>query len=188
MHGLFFELRPKPGHLPHYFAHVDRLKPVLAQHEGLWFLDRYRAAADPDLLLSHQHWADDAAIAGWRRDALHRRSQEAGRRVHFADYRLRVGPAVLSAGSEGVVPGAPAVPGRRLLLTVHAAAPAALPGAAVFESVNRPGAVLTLAEAETLAAAEAALRAALGTDGFAEAHGFVILRDYGMHDRAEAPG
>jgi len=185
MHGLFFEVRPKPGHLVHYFDHVDRLRPVLARHEGLWFLDRYRDAEDPDLLLSHQHWADDDAIAGWRRDSLHRRSQEAGRRVHFADYRLRVGPEVLRASAAGVERLGN---GTRLVLTVHAAAPAPLPAARVFESVNRAGAILTLGEAATVEAAAEALAGALATPGLTGAHGFAIGRDYGMHQRAEAPG
>ena len=94
MHGLFFEMRPKPGHMAHYFAHVDRLKPVLARHHGMVFLDRYRPLDDAEALLSHQLWADEAAIAAWRADPTHRASQAAGRRVHFEDYRIRVGPAL----------------------------------------------------------------------------------------------
>ncbi|MBQ1203165.1 MAG: antibiotic biosynthesis monooxygenase, partial [Loktanella sp.] len=91
MHALFFEMRPLPGHLDHYFAHATRLRPILAQHAGLHFLDRYLSLDEPDLLLSHQLWASEAAIIGWRKDNDHRLSQEAGRKVHFADYRIRVG-------------------------------------------------------------------------------------------------
>ena len=95
MHALFFEVRPKPGHLAHYFDHVARLRPVLEQHTGLKFLDRYSALSDSDLLLSHQLWESEDAIINWRKDATHRRSQSAGRQVHFADYRIRVGARVL---------------------------------------------------------------------------------------------
>lgn len=185
MHALFFEVWPKPGHLANYFAHVERLKPALARHAGLWFLDRYRALDDPDLLLSHQHWADDAAIAAWRQDRTHRRSQEAGRRVHFRDYRLRVGAEALrgtSAEAERLMPG-----GDRLLVTIHAAAVADLPGARGFESVNRPGALLTLAEAGSEEEARGRLAEAGATPGLTAAHAFAISRDYGMLRRDEAP-
>lgn len=94
MYALFFEVRPKPGHLPHYFEHVERLRPALARHTGLLFLDRYRSLSDEAVLLSHQHWRDEAAILGWRRDSLHLQSQQAGRYQHFADYRIRVASLV----------------------------------------------------------------------------------------------
>ena len=35
IYGLFFEVRPKPGQRQAYFNQVDKLKPVLSQHEGL---------------------------------------------------------------------------------------------------------------------------------------------------------
>ncbi|MGY6410974.1 MAG: antibiotic biosynthesis monooxygenase family protein [Alkalilacustris sp.] len=175
MHALLFEMRPKPGHLPHYFAHVDRLRPILARHTGLLWLDRFRAVDDPDLILSHQHWADEAAILGWRRDPQHRRSQEAGRRVHFEDYRIRVGRA-MGGGADAAG-----------FVTVHAAAPAALPGARAFESLNTPGAVLTLADAADAATARALLDAAQGTPGLRAAHAFALSRDYGLTQREQAP-
>ena len=175
MHALLFEMRPKPGHLAHYFAHVDRLRPILAKHTGLLWLDRFRALDDPDLILSHQHWADEAAILGWRRDPQHRKSQEAGRRVHFEDYRIRVGRA-LSADEAGAA-----------FVTIHAAAPAALPGARAFESLNTPGEVLTLADAENAAAARALLAAAQGTPGLRSTHAFSLSRDYGLTRRDQAP-
>ena len=175
MHALLFEMRPKPGHLQHYFAHVDRLRPILAQHTGLLWIDRFRSLEDPDLILSHQHWANEAAILAWRRDAQHRRSQEAGRRVHFRDYRIRVGRS-LEDGDTGAV-----------FITVHASAPAALPGAHAFESLNHPGAILTLAEAGSAEAARSLLAAAAATPGLNATHAFVLCRDYGLTRRDQAP-
>ena len=90
MHGLFFDVQPKPGHMPHYFDHVNRLKPILAAHAGLMFLDRYQPRDDAGALLSHQLWADEQAIAAWRAESTHRASQAAGRRIHFDGYRIRV--------------------------------------------------------------------------------------------------
>jgi heme-degrading monooxygenase HmoA len=171
MLGLFFDVRPKPGHMVHYFAHVDRLKPVLAAHDGLIYLERFRPLDDPDALLSHQHWRDEAALAGWRRDATQRVSQAAGRRVHFEDYRIRVG----SEGADGE---------GRFVVTIAGAEPFAQGRA--YESVTRPGVFLTLAEAGAGAGArEIAARARAG--GADAVHVFAIARDYTLTDRAEAP-
>ena len=175
MHCLFFDVRPKPGHMDHYFDHVARLKPVLARHEGLMFLDRYRPLDEPDALLSHQLWADEAAIAAWRADATHRASQSAGRKVHFDGYRIRVGVEV-APDRDSSEPG-------RFLLAAYGAAPAQIMGARSYESVNNAGRFVTLVSHDTLAAAT---DAAAGSDA-EETRLFRILRDYTMTDRAEAP-
>jgi heme-degrading monooxygenase HmoA len=183
MHCLFFDVLPKPGHMPHYFEHVARLKPVLARHEGLIFLDRYRPLDQPEALLSHQLWRDEAAITAWRSDETHRVSQAAGRRIHFESYRIRVGPQV--AEHPGGMADQPDGAGR-FLVAAYGAAPADLPGGRSFESVNHEGRFLTLVTADLGAAArETALRA---SDGGAETvRIFVVTRDYTMTDRAEAP-
>jgi heme-degrading monooxygenase HmoA len=177
MLGLFFDVRPKPGHMAHYFEHVDRLKPVLAGHAGLLQLERFRPLDDADALLSHQHWADEAALSAWRREATHRASQAAGRRVHFESYRIRVGTCVAASEAAG-----PEKAGR---FVVAAAGAAPLDGR-VYESVTRAGRFLTVIEAATMGAAQAA--AAQARDAGAEAiHVFDIARDYTLTDRAEAP-
>jgi heme-degrading monooxygenase HmoA len=175
MHGLFFEVKPKPGHMVHYFAHVDRLKPVLARHRGLVFLDRYCPLDDADALLSHQLWEDEAAIAAWRADATHRASQSAGRKVHFEDYRIRVGAEVEAGDGAG-----------RYLLAAYGPGPVTLPGARAHESVNHPGRFLTLAATD---GAESALDMAetARAQGAGEVRLFDVLRDYTLTDRAEAP-
>lgn len=185
MHALFFEVRPVEGHLPHYFEHVARLRPVLARHTGLLFLDRYSAQGDPGLLLSHQLWQDEAALVAWRRDPTHRASQAAGRRVHFADYRIRVGVRALhwqagvglaqEAAADG--PHVVAVYGRQAM-------PA---GFSVFDSVNHAGNRVALAGTSDLTAARAMLDAATVRPGLDEGAAFRILRDYGQFDRAQAP-
>jgi heme-degrading monooxygenase HmoA len=172
MLGLFFDVRPKPGHMVHYFEHVDRLKPILAEHKGLLYLERFRPLDDPDALLSHQHWADEAALLGWRRDTTHRASQSAGRKVHFEDYRIRVGGAVAEPEGEG-----------RYVLTFAGTAP--MEGR-VYESVTRPGRFLTVAEATTGAAAQA-LAGEAREAGAEAVHVFDITRDYTLTDRVEAP-
>lgn len=175
MHCLFFDVRPKPGHMPHYFEHVDRLKPILAQHRGLLYLERFRPLDDPEALLSHQLWQDEAALAAWRRDATHRASQSAGRTVHFEDYRIRVGAqdSAIDAGDKD-----------RFLMAAYGTAPT--PEGRAYESVTRPGRFVTLAEARQGAAAHVLAEAAQAA-GAEEVRVFRIARDYTLTNRAEAP-
>ncbi|TCO69742.1 antibiotic biosynthesis monooxygenase family protein [Rhodovulum euryhalinum] len=180
MHCLFFDVRPKPGHMVQYFAHVDRLKPVLARHRGLLYLERFRPLDAPDALLSHQLWQDEAAILAWRRDMTHRASQWAGRRIHFEAYRIRVGPQELCLPGPGTLPAEPG----RWLIAAYGTAPSRIGRA--FESVTRPGRFVTLTEAGD--GAEATERAAaMAADGAETVRVFRIARDYTMTDRAEAP-
>jgi hypothetical protein len=46
----------------------------------------------PDVILSHQWWADEESLIRWRAHTQHRAIQRAGREQHFRDYRLRIGP------------------------------------------------------------------------------------------------
>lgn len=189
MHALFFEVRPKPGHLVHYFDHVARLRPVLAQHSGLKFLDRYSALGDPDLLLSHQLWESEEAIVKWRKDATHRRSQSAGRQVHFADYRIRVGARVLhwTPGAEDA-PAVTATDGNTShVVALYSSQKIMAPGFAAFESVNTAGKFIAVATADNHAAAKALLEKTLGVSGVVEAALYSIRRDYGQFDRTQAP-
>lgn len=189
MHALFFEVRPHPGHLEHYFEHVARLRPVLARHTGLAFLDRYSSLSEPDLLLSHQLWDSEDAIIGWRADAVHRRSQSAGRQIHFADYRIRVGARVLhwKSGSPHPLADEKAAQDVLHVLAVYGTLPLNAPGFRTFESVNHKDRFIALAAADGRAAAEAALHAQIGAPGLGEAAVYSIRRDYGQFDRAQAP-
>jgi len=192
MYALFFEVRPKPGHLPHYFAHVERLRPALARHAGLLFLDRYRSLSDDAVLLSHQHWRDEAAILAWRRDSLHLQSQQAGRYQHFADYRIRVASLVcqwvngqfcqaaqdpLEAPDEG----------RFVIAAYRQAADGQVPSSAGFESVNHQGQYISLQEAASHAQAQAAVQAWSEASGLTSVRAFRVVRDYGMFRRNQAP-
>jgi len=192
MYALLFEVRPKPGHLPHYFEHVERLRPALARHEGLLFLDRYRSLTDDAILLSHQHWRDEAAILGWRRDSLHLQSQQAGRYQHFADYRIRVASLVcqwidgqFSDAAQDQLEGPDE--GRFVIAAYSQAAEGQVPAPAGFESVNRQGAFISLQEVASRSLARASVRASSELPGMQSALAFRVVRDYGMLEREEAP-
>lgn len=185
MHALFFEVRPKPGHLAHYFDHVALLRPVLAKHSGLAFLDRYASLTDTDVILSHQLWESEEAIVAWRKDATHRRSQTAGRQVHFTDYRIRVGARVLHWTGGEATPLAASDTSH--VVALYGTSPVTDPAFSGFESVNHKGQFIALATVDGAAAAQALLDQHLGTSGLAEAAIYSIRRDYGQHDRTQAP-
>ena len=92
--GLFFEVTPHLGHSKHYFSYVEKLRPELAKHSGLVWLNRYQTLSDDCSLLSYQLWENEKSIENWRNNKMHRLAQEAGNKVHFKDYRIRVGKRV----------------------------------------------------------------------------------------------
>lgn len=188
MHALFFEMRPKPGHLDHYFDHVARLRPVLARHEGLVFLERYASQKDPGLLLSHQLWENEESIVAWRKNAEHRRSQAAGSNVHFADYRIRVGERILHWLSSASDTPARAEPGppAPCVLALYGTHPVHDPMFSSFESFTREGQFISLASFHSLAEVETALSHG-NFRGIDEIAAYGIHRDYGQFDRAQAP-
>lgn len=189
MHALFFEMRPKSGHLDHYFEHVARLRPVLARHSGLVFLDRYGALGESDVLLSHQLWEDEAAIIAWRKDAEHRRSQEAGRHIHFSDYRIRVGERfMLWQPTEGfTLAEAKTDLTASFVLAIYGTTPVTAPPFSAFESFNHKGRFISLASFDSLEAAETAFKFHIERPGTEKIAVYSIHRDYGQFDRAQAP-
>ena len=168
MIGLFFEVMPREGHTTRYFELAAALRPELEQNGGVLFIDRYTSADRPDVILSHQWWADEEALIRWRHHARHQAIQRAGREQHFRDYRIRIGPAV--------DPPRAASAARILRASYYDAEPAAPVAGELFKSVYREGKFLVLSE-----------HAPGAQDASADSKVFEITRDYTMYDRAEAP-
>lgn len=195
MQALLFEVEPRAGHEDHYFSHTAALRPLLAEHEGLLFLDRFKSLSRPGIILSHSHWRDEAALAKWRTDAKHQRSQTAGRNQHFKDYRIRISHVLMNhARGTGIVEwthdGGYRDPGTQppRLLTIIAAEGAAFPDAGeVFRSVNFEDAYLSVGTVETEEAGTSRITRASQADNVTNAMLASVSRDYGMFDRAEAP-
>lgn len=189
MLALFFEVKPMPGHLDHYFRHVGMLKPVLEKHTGLIWIDRFNSLSREDVLLSHQLWEDEAAIIRWREDQHHLGSQKAGREKHFADYRIRIievaqriaaGAPVETYGLTGSAKGSWVVAG-------HGKGGPVKDAGEQFKSVNFDDRFVTVAEAGSEAEAEGLLQSWSADPQLAWAISGRIIRDYGMFERAQAP-
>jgi heme-degrading monooxygenase HmoA len=168
MIGLFFEVMPLEGHAERYFELAAVLRPELERSGGVQFIDRYRSIDRPDVILSHQWWADEEALIRWRQHTQHRAIQRAGREQHFADYRLRIGPEVDPARARSAA--------RAVWVSYFDGEPAGPVVGELFKSVYREGKFLALSEREAGAHGASSDRKV-----------FEITRDYGMRDRAEAP-
>jgi len=168
MIGLFFEVVPREGHAQRYFELAASLKPELERNGGVLFVDRYISTSRSDVILSHQWWEDEESLIRWRQNGQHRAIQRAGREQHFADYRLRIGPAV------DPLRATPAA--RTLWVCYHDAEPVAPAAGEIFKSVYRENKFLVLSE-----------RAPGAQEAPADSKAFEITRDYTMYDRMEAP-
>ena len=192
--GLFFEVKPKPGHLDNYFTYVEKLKSELSKQKGLLWLQRYHALLDNNSLLSHQLWDHQDSIVTWRQNKAHRSAQTAGIKTHFQDYRIRIGER-LRHGSIDELDLKKKVSSLngKLLLSIHSNV--FLPKAAfddcglipsVFSAVINPHNIITLNTIEDMEQA-VFLAKTLDKSVIDKAELFLINRDYSMFDRDQAP-
>ena len=168
MIGLFFEVIPLEGHAARYFELAAALRPELERSGGVLFIDRYTSMARPDVILSHQWWADEEALIRWRQHSQHRAIQQAGREQHFRDYRIRIGRAVDASRAASTA--------QTLRVSYYDGEPQAPVAGELFKSVYRGGQFLALCERAPEAQALAA-----------DSKAFEITRDYTMYERTEAP-
>ena len=188
---LLFEVTPREGHVDEYLEIAARLRPQLDALGGCLFIDRYRSLSRPRAILSYQVWQDEAALTRWRVHGEHHKAQALGRVRVFDDYRLRVAVLVrVEARGEAPWQAAhgstwsdPTTTPRRHVGVAESDAPMLAGASESFESIYRPGEfahVLGWQHGQptpSLDRLPGARRLRLAE----------IERDYGMHDRREAP-
>ena len=195
MQTLLFEMTPRDGHEDHYFTHAAKLRPILMQHDGLLFIERYRSLSRPGVILSHSLWRDEAAITRWRTDKNHHNSQTAGRYKHFEDYRIRISHALRSYTNDGneehwEVAGMyadPSTSADRFIAIVRTGMDPQSNQGEVFESVSEDRSYLWLREFSIEQEGQDSIDLAIGDDSTIRAILARVSRDYGMFERAEAP-
>jgi heme-degrading monooxygenase HmoA len=191
--AVLFEVTPKPGARDAYLETAARLRPALDAMGGCLFIDRFRSLQRAATLLSFQIWRDEAALVRWRVDSQHHKAQTLGRTRLFADYRLRIAQVIRdeSAGQAAWIPqrlGAYNDPASRTPRFVAIAesntATFAVPATSVesFESIYRPGEFAHLFD--LVAPGDVTLTRNADAQRLRICE---IERDYGMHERAEAP-
>jgi heme-degrading monooxygenase HmoA len=214
MFSVLFEVRPKAEQWKAYLDNAKRLRPVLEQMEGFVDNIRYRSLTRDGWILSLSNWKDEKALVRWRTHAEHHAVQEKGRFEILENYHLRVGQITAdtrlpdgytlieqrldqteagagtavtlidTARSRIIGPDSSAEDLARSL-GLDPGAPG-LQSWDVFDAVLTPGTPIALISWRDPKSAEtfekrSALPATLRTRQVR------IIRDYGMHDRREAP-
>jgi heme-degrading monooxygenase HmoA len=98
MIAVIFEVKPQPGRKDAYLGAAADLKPLLETMDGFISVERFESLTEPGKFLSLSFWRDEDAVARWRNTEAHRRTQDAGRRAIFEDYRLRVAAVLRDYG------------------------------------------------------------------------------------------
>lgn len=193
--GLFFEVAPNPGHLNHYFSYVEKLKPELEKHDGLIWLNRYRAQLDDYSLLSHQLWDSEKSLENWRQNKQHRLAQKAGIKKHFKDYRIRIGQR-LACWQADLVTDAnfdsisksdallASIQSRAVISNTAFNKYASLDGA--YHGLSASDQFITLVTPNDLSSV-LALTSSISPGSIDKIELFLISRDYSMTDRIQAP-
>ncbi len=196
MHALLFEVQPTPEGRGRYFEFAAALRPEVDQNPGLVFIDRYESLSRPGVILSHSLWRDEASLARWRSNEKHYAAQCAGRQHLFADYRLRIGMVVedwapaagLNSGTEEGAYNDPSLAASRYFaVTASREDCVALPGSEGFRSVYREGEFLAISTLADRKEFSRLLEQVSGIPNVTSLRAALVSRDYGMHERAEAP-
>ena len=87
---IIFESEPHPGKKDAYLELAARMRPLAEGIDGFISVERFESIANPGKIVSLSFWRDEEAVRLWRNVEEHRRTQAAGRKSIFADYRLRV--------------------------------------------------------------------------------------------------
>jgi heme-degrading monooxygenase HmoA len=211
MFAVIFEVQPKQERWNDYLDLAGMLRPELEKIDGFIDNERFTSLLDQGRVLSLSTWRDEKAVIRWRTLGLHHQAQEQGRSGIFENYHLRVGEVVADTD----IPKGQSLRRQRLdetetgaakLVTISElradaaagggtlAASLGLPTAdaggivahEVFAGINDPGKLLLLVSWKDWAAGERWRPSTPpGTD--IRHRSVRIIRDYGMHDRREAP-
>jgi heme-degrading monooxygenase HmoA len=211
MFAVIFEVQPKSQHWDEYLKLAGALRAELEQIDGFVDNERFASRIKRGWVLSLSTWRDEKAVIRWRTLASHHLAQTRGRTEIFEDYHLRVGEIIAESGvrpgrmparqrldeteigvakavtiSERLAAGAAADADLAADLALPKLGTAGLVGAEAFDSIVEPRKQLLLASWRDAVAAEAWQPDA--RSGTVLRHRNVqVIRDYGMHDRREAP-
>ena len=98
MIAVIFEVIPAEGQKDAYLSMAAEMRPLVDEIPGFISVERFESLTQPGKLLSVSFFEDEAALEQWRQLTAHRKAQAAGRRVMFADYRLRVASVLRDYG------------------------------------------------------------------------------------------
>lgn len=195
MHALLFEMEPRDGHEDHYFRHATKLRPILMQHDGLIYIERFKSLTRPKVILSHSLWRDEASIARWRANKEHHKSQTAGRFKHFEDYRIRISHVLRYAEPNARVREwsddgsyrASQLRTDRFIGILRSRKQLGIQDCETFASVTETDSFLSVFDVTREVDGKSKIDEAQSADCVLTALLARVSRDYGLYDRTEAP-
>ncbi len=193
MFAVIFEVCPIDTQWETYLGEAGIIRPELEQIDGFISNVRYRSLSQAGWLLSFSIWRDEKALIRWRTHALHHRVQAKARSSIFHDYHLRVGKVVADSVTGGAVRAsryeATEIGAGKIASFIEAPSVANNPVAGfvpvtqdAFEAILTPGAGVWLVTSRDEGSLPP-MSAAPGT----RRRDILVIRDYGMSDRREAP-
>ncbi len=215
MFVVIFEVQPKKERWNDYLNLAKQLKPKLEAIDGFIDNERFASKRTAGRLLSLSTWRDEKAVVRWRSHGEHHAVQQKGRFEVFEDYHLRVGEVTADTQppnglavqqkrfDETKIGAAKTVTMTEItlkdgstlgagpdLVPTHLgldATAAGLVNHELFESIYAPGKLLLLASWRDADAAGAWTPIRLPAAKLLRHRQVMIIRDYGMFDRREAP-
>lgn len=197
MFAVLFEVQPKKSEWDRYLELAARLRPKLEAIPGFLENDRYASERTEGRVLSLSLWESEKALIRWRVHAEHHGVQEQGRFEVFADYHLRIGEVVVdNAGADREQTRFDATEvGAAKAATILEVDPGAearptppespeLVDAEWYRGLNTEDGHVLLASWRDDAAAQQWLSE---QPPGSRVRRIRIIRDYGMHERREAP-
>lgn len=87
-YAVVFTSQRTPIEHDEYAQMSDALERIAPEQPGFLGIESARDAAGFGITVSY--WKDEASIAAWKANALHREAQHAGRSRWYSDYVIRV--------------------------------------------------------------------------------------------------
>lgn len=213
MFAVIFEVQPKKERKGEYLDLAKHLKPMLEAIDGFIDNERFGSKRNEGRVLSLSTWRDEKAVVRWRTHGEHHTVQERGRFEVFEDYHLRVGEVTAdshppaggavdekrfdetSVGTAKVCTITEVTPSEERSLTGQVEALPAHLGLdtgsvvdhEVFESIYNPGKLLLLGSWKDGSTAQAWTPRSFAGVASLRHRQVRVIRDYGMHERREAP-
>ncbi len=195
---VLFEVQPKRTEWDRYLELAAWLRPKLEQIPGFLENERYRSDRTDGRVLSLSLWESEKALIRWRVHAEHHGVQEQGRFEVFEDYHLRIGEVVADTAAADLDQtrfDATEVGAARAATVTEiepgeqaSATPAACPeliDSEWYSAIKTEDKRVLLASWRDDDAAQEWLARTEGPGRHTRK--VRIIRDYGMHERREAP-
>jgi heme-degrading monooxygenase HmoA len=213
MFAVIFEVQPKQERWNDYLDLAGMLRPELEKIDGFIDNERFSSKHRRGRVLSLSTWRDEKALIRWRTLPLHHDAQEKGRSGIFENYHLRVGEVIadthVSEGhglpqqrfdetesgaaklvtiTEFRTPGGSGASGDVLAadLGLPTAETRSVVSHETFTGITDPAKWLLLVFWGNRTAGERWRPNATGAT-YIRHRSVRLIRDYGMHDRREAP-